>query len=560
MKIKSKEMHRSTMRKRTGVRNGLYRICAGCSLTKGYVKKVRTALYDLCPLEEQRLQNITLKICILTWSIACMVFYVLFIRGPGMYSLALAVFYAVVIAKEILRLALGKLERRQLKQTEKMLNDVRHFYYDTHSITAALQEAAGSAGYEMQRQIERLLTVLGAAGIDEAVEEYNRKSGNRFLKLFLSQCVAIQEYGDTERDGESLFVRNLSDLREDILNYLLQLERLQLEFTGLTFITLVPLLVLPLIRTTAIGTLPELAVFYDGTLGSILPVIYLVGTMLVYDVIVEMQELDARRHTYRLLRWVEKKRVVSMVLDAWEKRHYGTAMRQKRKLRRAGEQITPRLLLVEKILYLCGTAAAGTVVLLMAKQAQEPLLVYEIALVLLCSLLAFYIPDIRLRYRRSLLQMNMLSEVTQFQSIIMMQMFIPDITVLRILTTMEQFAHIFRASLQDCINEYSYSVQGALQRMKHTEQYEMFRRLCDNLLTVDKIGIIRSFEEIVQDRLHFQKQREADTYRIIKKKADYARVIAFIPMILIMVSYLVLPYGVEAVRQFSMILEELNQL
>lgn len=560
MKKRNKEVHRNTIRRKTGFLNGLYCWCARCSLTKGYVKKVRTALYDLCPLEEQRLQKSTLNVCILTWSIACMAFYVLFIRGLGMYSLALAVFYSVVAAKEILRLTLGRLERRQLKQTEKMLNDVRHFYYDTHSISAALQEATGNAGYEIRRQIELLLEVLGANSIDEKVEEYNRKSNNRFLKLFLSQCVAIQEYGDTERNGESLFVRNLSDLREDILNYLLQLDRLQLEFTGLTFITLVPLLVLPVIRTTAIGTLPELAAFYDGTLGGILPVIYLVGTILVYDVIVEMQELDAGKRTYRLLRRVEKIRFASIVLDEWEKKHYGAATRQKRKLRRAGELITPRLLLVEKILYLCGTAAVGTVVLLVAKQAQTPLLLYETVLILLCSLFAFYIPDLRLRYRRSLLQMNMLSEVTQFQSIIMMQMFIPDITVLRILTTMEQFAHIFRASIQDCINEYSYSVQGALKRMKHAEQYEMFHRLCDNLLTVDKIGIIRSFEEIVQDRLHFQKQREADTYRIIKKKADYARVIAFIPMILIMVSYLIMPYGVEAVRQLNMILEELSQL
>lgn len=156
------------------------------------------------------------------------------------------------------------------------------------------------------------------------------------------------------------------------------------------------------------------------------------------------------------------------------------------------------------------------------------------------------------------MQMNMLSEVTQFQSIILMQMYIPDITVLRILTTMEQFAYIFRVSIQDCINEYSYSVQEALQRMKMAEGYEPFRRLCDNLLTVDKIGIVRSFEEIIQDRMHFQKQREADTYRMIKKKADYAKMIAFIPMLLIITTYLILPYGVEAMRQFSMIMEELN--
>mgnify|MGYP003522618823 CR=1 FL=1 len=156
------------------------------------------------------------------------------------------------------------------------------------------------------------------------------------------------------------------------------------------------------------------------------------------------------------------------------------------------------------------------------------------------------------------MQMNMLSEVTQFQSIIMMQMFIPDITVIRILLTMEQFAMIFRKSIQDCINEYSYSVFDALSNMKASESFEPFRRLCDNLMTVDKIGVIHSFEEIVQDREHFQRQREADTYRMIRKKSGQAKLIAFIPMLLIIITYLILPYGMEAMRQFSVIMQELS--
>ena len=185
---------------------------------------------------------------------------------------------------------------------------------------------------------------------------------------------------------------------------------------------------------------------------------------------------------------------------------------------------------------------------------------YEIGIILLCALLAYEIPDLRLWYKTALMRMNMLSEVTQFQSIILMQMFIPDITVLRILTSMEQFAFIFRSGIQECINEYSYSVEESLSTMREAESYEPFRRLCDNLLMVDKIGIIRAFEEITQDREHFQKQREEDTYRMIRKKAGQAKVLAFVPMLTIMFSYLIFPYGVEALNQFSAIMQELNTM
>lgn len=538
----------------------LYRIVSRLWLTRGYVSRVREGLYVLCPIEEQRLRQLVLTICGTTWSLACLAFYLMFIRSPGIFSFVLATFYSAVLAMEILRFATSRVECRVLRQVEKTLNDVRHYFYDTHSISAALDEAAGVAGYEMRVHIERLLEVLSAENIEEAVEEYNHVSKNHFLKLFLAQCVATQEYGDTERQGESLFVGNLSNLREDILNYMLQLDRLRMEYSGLVVITLFPLMSLPFIRTMATGSLPELSGFYSGMWGKLLPFVYLVGTVIVYAAMVEMQKLDAGNTVRRWLYRIEKNRYITALLDCWENRHCGKILRQKRSLQRSGEKSSPRLLFLEKILFLGTMGGLGLAILLYAKVPKEKICWYEALIVLLVGIFAYYIPDMRLKYKESLMRMNMLSEVTKFQTIIMMQMFIPDITVLRILRTMEQFAYIFRGSIQDCINEYSYSVEKALLGMKEAESYEPFRRLCDNLLTVDKIGIIRSFEEIWQDRLHFQKQREADIYRMIKKRSGHAKVMAFVPLLLIVITYLILPYGMEAVRQFSMILEELNTL
>ena len=528
-------------------------------LTKRYVNKVKSMLFALCPIEKRCLQRKTAQICLLVWGVGFLLFYILFVSSPGIYTFVLACFFITAVAEELLRLVVKRIERRILRQMEKMLNDVRHFYYDTHSISAALQESAVVAGDEIKIHIELLLEVLSSENIEEAVEEYNRFNKNQFLKLFLSQCVAIQEYGDTERKGESVFVRNLSSLREDILNHLLQLDRMQLEFGGLTFISLTPILVLPFIRTTAIATLPELVGFYHGTGGTVFPVIYLVITALVYSSILEMQELDAKGKTvYALLQQIGKNKHVAAMLNYWEQRHYGKIVLLKRRLRRAGEHIAPQYYFLSKILGFCLTVSVGGIVLIYAKGKNELLRLQEASVLLLMGVVAYFIPDIRLRYRATLMQMNMLSEVTQFQSIIMMQMFIPDITVLRILMTMEQFSVIFRQSIRDCINEYSYSVSYALSNMKESENYEPFRRLCDNLLTVDKIGIVRSFEEIIQDREHFQRQRESDSYRMIRKKSGHAKMIAFIPMVLIMVTYLILPYSMEAMRQFTVIMQEIN--
>ena len=618
----------------------LYCMVEACPVTQGYVRKTREMFLRHCPLEEQRLQKKTIQLCLMVWGSAGLITGLLFLRSPGMYNLSLALFYSVAVSKELIRIAEKSTERRILKQLEKALNDVRHFYYDTHSVIGALEEVASLCGYEMRLHIEALIAVLESENLMESVEEYNRLSGNRFLKMFLSQCVAIQEYGDCERNGESIFIRNLNDLRADILNYLLQMDRLQLEFSGLTFITLTPLLALPVIRSTAIATLPELASFYDGASGVILQVVYLLVTVAIYAAIVEMQELDAglsKRH--QMLHCLERNRAITVWLDAWEKRKYGKVQKMKRRLRRAGESMSPRLWILEKAVYLCVAVVLGAGLFLYAhgkernhlisqmvgierisqavsekqqeemaviipqlveKYCKEETVTYEhllgelcretqlteqvaevavkecmqriqeyrschmkwseLVIILLCALLAYGIPDLSLWYKTALMRMNMLSEVTQFQSIIMMQMFIPDITVLRILTSMEQFAFIFRTGIQECINEYSYSVVESLSTMKEAESYEPFRRLCDNLLMVDKIGIIRAFEEIAQDREHFQKQREEDTYRMIRKKAGKAKLLAFVPMLTIMLSYLIFPYSVEALNQFSAIMQDLNAM
>lgn len=529
-------------------------------ITAGYTKKIEETILALCPMDAGRLRKITTQICIAGGCISMLFLLLLFFRSPGLYSLALSVFYAIVVSEEVLRFVSKRLERRILRQMEKMLSDVRHFYYDTHSVVDALQEAALVAGYEMRVHVERLLEVLCSENPTAAAEDYNRTSKNHFLKLFLSLCLAIQEYGDTEHKGESLFVRNLSALRKDILNQLLQIGRLQVEFGGLTMITLLPLLLLPLIRSTAIETLPELSEFYSGTWGIVLPVLYLVFTVMIYRVIVEMQELDAQQYNQHLLLYrIERIRPIRAMLNQREKRS-ATQYQQKKRIEKAGERITPRLLFLEKILSLCASVLIGFCVLFYAKGGTAAFAWYELLILLLMGGFFYHIPDFRLRYRRTLMKMNMLSEVTQFQSIIMMQMFIPDITVLRILLTMEQFAFIFRAALQDCINEYSYSIYDALNGMKEAEQYRPFRRLCENLLSVDKIGIIRSFEEVAQDREHFQMQREEETHNMIRKKAGKARMIAFIPMLSVMVTYLILPYGIEAMSQFQAILTELGSM
>lgn len=616
-----------------------YGFFSGFPLTAWYVKRITATFRNIAPVSGNGIKKKTMKVCFLIWSASILLLVLVFMREPSAYNFFLSLFVIVVLNVEAVRFFSNREERKVLMQLEKFCEEVRHYYYDSRSVTEAITEAAETAGKEMRAHAKRILDVLTSSDVKKEVGRYNDEHYSKYLKLFLSQCVATRTYGDTVVGDTSLFVKNLSAIRNDILSEVLQKQKMQAEFTGLTFITVIPVLTLPLIKASAINTLPELTSFYKGPFGLIFPTAFLIITAVIYLMIVKMQELEAEnRSTHAFLLALSFAPGIRNVLELYEKRNYGKTLKTGKFLKKSGETLTPRLFFLEKFLFLSISFVIGLVIVFSAKERQRNNLLtdvsgietlsssatltdisdmekavikytdkykrdktvtygqiaeeirrdtpitsgivtdelakeifkrteeyknvyvkwYELLIVIGISLLCSLLPSALVRYKATLMKMNMLSETTKFQSIIMMQMYIPDITVIDLLESMEQFSFIFKSSIESCINDYAFRGTKALLDMKEKEAYEPFRRLCDSFLVCEKIGILKAFDEIASDREHFTKQREFDVEQMIKKKSQTAKLIAFIPVLLVMIGYLILPYGIESVRQFSGVLKEIN--
>ncbi len=77
--------------------------------------------------------------------------------------------------------------------------------------------------------------------------------------------------------------------------------------------------------------------------------------------------------------------------------------------------------------------------------------------------------------------MDMMDEVIQFESVILILMQIERMTVEEILDWMHMFSRIFRTSLQSCICHFPLDDEDALDQLIEDEPYEPFRRLIENL-------------------------------------------------------------------------------
>ncbi len=182
---------------------------------------------------------------------------------------------------------------------------------------------------------------------------------------------------------------------------------------------------------------------------------------------------------------------------------------------------------------------------------QDSYITWQEVLVLLAAAgLAYFMPLILLLFRRRLRDMTMNLEVMQFQSILMMLVHMPEMTVLTLLETLEEFAHVFRSALQDCINDYSVSREEALAELKNKEKFEPFCQLVDNFIICDRIGIEKAFDEVEHDRMHFQERQELEIRKQLKDKSLLGRIIAYTPCLLILTGYLILPFSAECIRQF----------
>lgn len=140
-------------------------------------------------------------------------------------------------------------------------------------------------------------------------------------------------------------------------------------------------------------------------------------------------------------------------------------------------------------------------------------------------------------------------EVMQFQMIILMLMYLPKVNVERILTWLEQNSHIFREALTACLDRYSYNEEEALHKLKEEEPFFPFVRIVENLEACDRVGIEQAFDELVGERDYYLEKRKQENDILIENRAAFARVIAYLPLVVILGCYLIIPFIVESISE-----------
>lgn len=562
-------------------------------------------------------------------SLALLLFCLSF-RGTTIYNQIIVCSLIYFFNNQLIRTNLAREEFKLLKQFEHYLGDVRHYYYVGGMVEEAVYDSLEFADYEISLHMNRIYDIL-INDKKEDVEQYNEIAPNKFLVTFLALCQVTLIYGDSIRGEQSLFLTNLNHLKNEVSIEILKKEKVKHAFSGLTFITILPVFFLKAIENWSISNLPDLEKYYSGSYGIIVSVIIFLFTLLSYHLVNRLKE-DARviRKEHVFLERVYRINRVKQVINHWIYQNGTKAYQLDKLLKRLSEGISLQQFMVQKFFLFFSSIIVTFLILInvvavskwnvihytkdfggislvsdieensqyreilekvaakykkidkakrlevIERELQEKYKItsekvrnilkeeillriqkyqgyhfkwYYILISLFIACLVCNIPLLLLYINRIFMGRAMEDEVMQFQCIIIMLMYIEKMNVETILEWMENFGEIFRSSIMECVDHYSYDNERALNILKEKEPFLPFVRIIENLEACDKVGVEKAFDEIANQRSFFVDKRKQDNEINISNKSVIARIAAYVPLGLTVGLYLIIPFVLESIAQ-----------
>lgn len=499
-----------------------------------------------------------LKATIITLSagiILMTVLTVLKVRVTG-YMLASLLYAGIFVINETAFRKKCRRKEKEYLEIDSFFSDVRRRFYSHGMADEAVYDAAfGLPEGFMKKNADQIADVLSDGNLRMAADAYRRRQENRYLKLFLTLCITVIEYGDRKVNGQSLFLANLLELKNELRTELDEDARLRNRMSGMGFVTVIPVLFLGIIERWGASNLPGLSDFYSGTAGITLKTVLFSMSAVIYAVLCILRGmLQNTGFANGLLNRICRRRRIGILLKKIEIRFKRISAKLKLLIYESGEALELNELYAAKIILALTCLSILIIARLLAAVFRENGI--HFALILIISLIAFFIPEVLLIVKRFVNRIRMEEEVLQFQAIIIMLMYVEQLSVFDILTELEQFAEIFRRSISNCLNDLHSGEEKALEEMRNREGCDAFKRLADGFIASDRIGIKTAFDEIDSDRGFYLKKRETENQRSITNRAVLGQFLAFTPLVLIVSLYLIVPFARESILMLTEISAE----
>jgi hypothetical protein len=177
---------------------------------------------------------------------------------------------------------------------------------------------------------------------------------------------------------------------------------------------------------------------------------------------------------------------------------------------------------------------------------------WYLALAFASGFLAFYVPTAMLAWNRKSITARRQAEIMQYQTLMLILMHIPGMSVAKILDWLEKFSSIFMENIITARSNLGAGQEQALIEMKESESYEPFRSFCDNLMAIDKAGVEEAFSEVEAEHDYYMETKKIARDADISTKVSFSKTISMFPLWIVVAFYLLIPMVRYALSMFSL--------
>ncbi len=184
---------------------------------------------------------------------------------------------------------------------------------------------------------------------------------------------------------------------------------------------------------------------------------------------------------------------------------------------------------------------------------------WQMLLCLMAMAAGWQLPVLMLQFQSRIRALDMEDEVARFQTIILMLMHMPRISVEEMVEWMEMFSLHFREALQTCLSDYSAGPEDALAALRDRTAFEPMAMLVGNLLlAASDLPILQAFEELESEKAWSRDKRRELNERVVERKRNMGNLIGFMPLYALIGLYLMLPMVVASMTEMQVFYQQMS--
>jgi len=278
----------------------LYTIFIKTPLLKRYANKLRRQLEIINIEDEYLTRKQTAKIMLRSLLIVTLLTVGIFLLASSdKFLLSVLILYEFFFIETLMSGMVDKLDTKLLKQQVEFFAKIRHAYHEFKMVEEAIYEVSQNDELEVSRQGEKIYEILISDDPEMELEKYYDIAPNSYLKEFAGVSYLTREFGDrTDKDGASLYLKNLNNITEEMQLEILKREKLDYVFQSLSVIAVVPVLAMQPLKSWAVSNFSFTSSFYDGKLGFIAQILIIILTFVCYILTRKLKDNGSMRGSY----------------------------------------------------------------------------------------------------------------------------------------------------------------------------------------------------------------------------------------------------------------------